>query len=116
MEEERGGGCRRKTQHILPVLGGLPLLAMVPLLATRAPAQADRGRQQMTDVSVTPNLPGAAQAGVPRAFGALRGVENVGRSTMLWFEAADGTIRRVQVSFWEDEIILDNQAVTIERY
>ena len=71
--------------------------------------------QKMSEINVNPNIPEAGKAIIPENFGELKGIENVGRSTMLWFESRDGTIRRVNISFWEDEIILDDLVVVIKR-
>ena len=71
--------------------------------------------QNMSEVSVNPNVSDAVRAVIPESYGELKGIENVGRSTMLWFESKDRTIRRVNLSFWEDEIILDNLVVVIKR-
>jgi len=71
--------------------------------------------QAMQEIQVTPNVTTAQKAFIPKNYGRVVGVENVGKSTMLWLEAANGTIRRVQVSFWKDDIILDDKVVIIER-
>ncbi len=76
---------------------------------------ADEQIQAMQEIQITPNITSADKAYIPQNYGRFVGLENVGKSTMLWFEAANGTIRRVQVSFWEKDIILDDKVVTIER-
>lgn len=102
-------------RNLLVGVSAVALVGIILALADRAPAQQGSRPQVMTEMPVSPNLNDAGSAGIPRHYGQLRGLENVGRSTMLWFEADDGTIRRVQVSFWDDEVILDDQAVTIRR-
>ena len=67
--------------------------------------------QTLSETVVSPNLAGVGQAIIPDHYGRLVSVESVGRSTMLWFQADTGVIRRMQLSFWEGEVILDNNAL-----
>ena len=76
---------------------------------------ADDQIQAMQEISVVPNVTTAQKAYIPQSFGKVVGVENVGKATMIWFEAANGTVRRVQVSFWENEVILDDKVLAIRR-
>ena len=76
---------------------------------------AQQKYQKMSEMKVSPNIRNAGLAIIPESYGSLKGVENVGKSTMLWFESKDGTIRRVNLSFWENEVILDDVAIVIER-
>ncbi|MFC1562963.1 hypothetical protein ACFL4Z_02830 [candidate division KSB1 bacterium] len=77
--------------------------------------KAQQHYQKMSEVKIKANMLNDVKAVIPENYGKLRGVENIGRSTMLWFESEDGTIRRVNLSFWEDGIILDDLVVVIER-
>ena len=100
------------------LLAGIVVIAMIAgyfLAHISAPGHAWAQLQNMQEVSVGPNTSAATTAAIPTYYGHMVGVEAVGRATMLWFESADGTIRRVHVSFWKDEIILDDQVVTIPR-
>ena len=82
---------------------------------TYAALNAQDHVQVMQEIEVVPNVTTAQKAFIPKHYGKVIGMENVGKATMMWLEAANGTIRRVQVSFWEDEIILDDKVVVIER-
>ena len=100
------------------LLAGIIVIAMIAgyfLAQIYSPGKAWAQMQDMREVSVRPNTSAATKAAIPTYYGRMAGVEAVGKATMLWFEGADGTIRRVHVSFWEDEIILDDQVVIIPR-
>ncbi len=76
---------------------------------------AQQNYQKLSEIKVKSNVLNNIQAMIPEKYGELKGIEGVGKSTMLWFESEDGIIRRINLSFWEDEIILDDLVVTIER-
>ena len=100
------------------LFAGIVVIAMIAgyyLAQVSSPGTAWAQLQEMQEVSVRPNVPDAGQAAIPSDYGRMVGVEAVGKATMLWFEGADGTIRRVHVSFWEEEISLDDQVIAIPR-
>ena len=98
---------------ILVIIGAM--MYTIKINIRQNTAAADEQIQAMQEIAVTPNATNADKAFIPQSYGKLVGIENVGKSTMLWFEAANGTVRRVQVSFWEKDIILDDKVVIIER-
>ena len=98
---------------ILAVIGAM--MYTIQINIRHNTASADEEIQAMQEIPVSPNATNADKAFIPQSYGKLVGIENVGKSTMLWFEAANGTVRRVQVSFWEKDIILDDKVVVIER-
>ena len=92
------------------------LLVNIYMVFCRAPqVNAQQNHQKLSEIIVKSNVLNDVKAVVPEDYGELKGIENVGRSTMLWFESEDGTIRRINLSFWENEIILDDLVVVIER-
>ena len=76
---------------------------------------AQQNYQKMSEIKIKSNTLDNVKAVIPESYGKLKGIESVGRSTMLWLESDDGTIRRVNLSFWEDGIILDDLVVVINR-
>jgi len=106
----------RTYRILIPILSILVVSGCLFSCKTKVSEESPVGVVQlMEEIEIMPNLQDAEKAIIPAEYGALKGVENVGSSTMLWFESSDGTIRRINVSFWEDEIILDNRVVVINR-
>ena len=102
--------------YVLIILVFILLILNIYSIFIHTPlVNAQQNNQKLLEVKVKSNVLDNVQAMIPENYGEIKGVESVGKSTMLWFESEDGTIRRMNLSFWEDEIILDNLVVTIKR-